>query len=335
MLHRDRTSSFPRVCRTNLLARFTISAAKPKTPSEEDVETTGLGETKPALGLQPAPVQPQSIVLPEPQIALPQGPYKIGLIDVGGKLPIDIHKLVKRLNGFGGNFHYGAGEKVSILGKFDLTHGYSDNHFWGFVREHIHGTEYAYGIGLTHLPLVEKDAFNRHDIVNGVGMITFHDYRKYTPINRDLEQYLVYLILCESFCLVGETQFEHNETECCLFDMCGNKDDLRPCLSNPQIVQGTNRCRTRLRRAGFSEQDLEAAQRMLRFVGRLKFRRLIDSLMTPTTTLLLGALLTEIAAVYMSKLPEVWSQVFDFAIVLCLVVSLAYSCIRAGRAPQY
>jgi hypothetical protein len=258
-----------------------------------------------------------------------QGPHEIALIDLGGRIPrsTSLEKIARKLNALQNTFHFSFLVKITALGEFDLLHGYKDGRFLGFVKDHLRGTEYRYGIGITHMPLLEHDAFNRHDQEHGRGVITFYNYKKYIPPSRDLEQYLAYLTLCETFCLVGKTHFEHKLKEACLFDMCLEKEDLRDCLTRPEIVEGTKKCQTRLRRVGFTAQDLEAGQRILEFVGRPKLEQLIPSLLSPASGVLIGLLGGELVAIF----PQVVTLYLSLAIAGVLGATMTYNYQRAHK----
>jgi hypothetical protein len=307
------------------ITRFRSLATGAITPSGDSIPK--VDEMKPSAPTEPTLITPVMPIRIEPKNV-------IGIFDLGGKLPIKIADLVKRLNSYGSNFRYRELNAVSPLDKYDILHGYSDRHLFDYVKERIHGTDCVCGIGLTHVSL-EPQAFNRHDRITWRhGVVSYYDYRKYTPIDRDLEQYLVYLILCESFCLVGKMHFEHDEQDYCLFDMCIHKEDLKHCLHNPKIVDGTNKCRTILRDRGFRAEDLEAADRMLNFVGSLKWKRLLSSLFTASTALLLGVLIRE-ALTYAPKLSEELTIAFDLILLMLLICSVIYSWSKAREVPEY
>jgi hypothetical protein len=261
---------------------------------------------------------------------IPAGrPLKIGLIDLGGRLPQRfLDDLAKKLNSRQSRFLFVSVVRIVDMGNYDLLHGYSDKHLFKLVEDHLRGTGPSHGIGVTHFPLLQHDAFNRHDQNRGIGVITYSDYKKYTPTNKDLEQYLSYLILCELYCIVGRTDFEHELREYCLFDLCRNKEDLRECLNNPQINEGTVKCKSLLIAAGFAEDDIAAGEAILGFVKRPKLLRLIPNLVSAWSGILIGLLGGQLIL----ELPVHFLQVSSIAIGILLGMSLVYNYYKSQKS---
>ena len=184
-------------------------------------------------------------------------PIKIGLVCFGGRIRADIGRMARNLNGVGDAFQYTyVKEKIAFPNKYTKPHCYSNEQYFAALQKanNVFDIEIDYWIGFTHDKL-EEDKFNTHDHNAGYGMITTNDIEKYKPIGMASEQYLSFLCLCESFCLVGKNHYEHKEVTYDLFDECGEKADLTECLNEPYI---SHTSRKKLDASGFKNDAGEA-----------------------------------------------------------------------------
>jgi len=244
----------------------------------------------------------------------------VALIDIGGRCEVNLGNLVKKLNSLQPDlFKFELfSPPLKDLGGYMGLHNYSDEQFFGALKNGIRGTDYGFGIGITHEELPES-SFNRHEENEGVGVITFDDASEYIPGGRTLEQYLGYLILCEAFCIVGGQHFEHDQRRYCLFDMCFKKKDLIRCLSEPTI---DNICRGRLTRAGFSRGDLEQANRVLAWVGSTSLRFAAgQAVNNAITMMLLGSLVTYLLRALSVTVTPPWFWQIAVGLLAGVVVS--------------
>lgn len=254
---------------------------------------------------------------------------RIALVDIGGRLPIDLQGVATKLNRLQtGLFLFQVvTPPITNLGTYDLLHYFSDQRLFSFIKGRIEGSDFRFGIGVTHETL-DKDRFNRHTEKEGVGVVTVDDAEKYKPLGKSLEKYLCFLILCEAFCVAGGEHFEHDERRFCLFDMCLKKDDLVTCLARPHICPD---CEERLENAGFSAQDIERAKQVLTYVGGTSpwdvFKEIVFT--NPIVWFLIGGLSLGILSQYIANFPTGWVRGIQGFL---LVVFLVYMWIRYRQA---
>jgi len=252
-------------------------------------------------------------------------PYRIALVDLGGRSRVNLKSLVKTLNKHVGNlFEFEVSTPaVTKLGEHDDEHCYSDARLFGFLKERIAHTDWDFAIGVTHARL-HGDCFNRHNESEGVGVVTVADANEYLAPGKSIQQYLCYLILCEAFCVVGGVQFEHEEVWYCLFDWCDQKEDLILCLEEPCIREC---CLRRVQDSGFSEDDLQEANRLLKYVGATNRLDIIaQAVQNPASLLLMGGLVGHILRGAFSDAPSlvVWGVVAALALLIGLCAWVKY-----------
>ena len=298
-------------------------------PLEND--RSAAGQDEPHQGLIPrARYGPRTKKL---ERAKSDRPCKIALVDLGGCSRVNWESLVKTLNKHLDHLFKFEHSTLAVteLGKHDDGHCYSDERLFGILETRIARTDWAFAIGITHARL-PGHCFNRHNESEGVGVVTVASANRYLPPGRSLEQYLCYLVLCEAFCIVGGLQFEHDEQWYCLFDMCTENEDLFECLQDPKIQK---RCRDDLLDSGFSEADLEEADRMLRYVGSTSPCRVVSQAVNnPASMLVLGSLAGYVLrALSGSPTPWVFSGVTLGLVLLALLFAwLNYE--RIKRKPD-
>jgi len=173
---------------------------------------------------------------------------------------LDLGRICEALNRAQGAFEYILlPEPVTYR---DLTmllpHQYGDEQHWALLVNAFQARRVVYNFGILIVTRELADSsFNRHNEASGLGIITLYQHQTYLPPLVDSEQYLMYLILCETYCIVGQRHFEHAEVRYCLFDMCNNKLDFIDCISAPLICK---RCLTALAEVGFEQEQIEASQ---------------------------------------------------------------------------
>ncbi|MFC1678715.1 hypothetical protein ACFL2T_00650 [Elusimicrobiota bacterium] len=201
-----------------------------------------------------------------------------------------------------------------------MRRGHSNKLLYGLIRQNIAGAG-RFGIALTHHQL-EDNSFNRHDEKVGVGIVTIHGARHFIPSGKTLQQYLSFLVLCEAFCLVGETDFEHSgRVDYCLFDLCTDKDDLGLCLTKSYIDKT---CRERLARAGgFTEGQVAEAEKILDYTRSIDHSfALKKGLGHPVSSLLAGLLAGCFVGTTISTLRGPFYQLVFFLVILLLLYSV-------------
>jgi hypothetical protein len=255
-------------------------------------------------------------------LARQRRPFQIALLDLGQLTNLNIPQLAQKLNSLQQIFHYAAVTPVDNLGDYDELHWHSYEKLFSLVHSHTIGTKFRYGIGIIHERL-PRDSFNFHDIERGTGVITVADAEQYNPPGKTLEQYAAYLILCETFNLVGGIEFEHPEVHYCLFDLCQTKANLINCIKKARIEDD---CLVQLGRAGFNENDIVAAKMILNFVAKTNVTNVIlKSLNNPIVGILCGGLIIQIIGNYFYDLPEPWPLVTLVVTAVGLVLAIALS----------
>lgn len=270
----------------------------------------------------------EEAVVPAPR----RRPIGIALVILGPQLRFDLNKLVRRLNGMQTLFNYFlVTPPVHDLGEPDEKHVYSDEVYFSRIEKRISGSQYDLGIGITYERL-QQSSFNRHDHMHGYGVVTMADFEKFTPRDKTLDQYLAYLLLCESFCLAGHQHFEHRAQKFCLFDECIELYDLFKCLQRPRICRDI--CEKRLLNSGFTEHDLLQARLVLDYVGRTSLMQVLDrSINNPVSGFFLGGLLVQLIYAYIANLPAPWLHGITGGLGVAFLLSLGWSYRRAQ--PRY
>jgi hypothetical protein len=135
----------------------------------------------------------------------------------------------------------------------------------------------------------------------GLGVITIQDYKMYSPAATKLEQYLAFLILCESFCIVSRHHIEHSERKFCLFDLCHDKKDLITSIMRAFIH---DQCIEDLLSFGFNEEDIAEANKILAYVRKPNTSAiLLKWLNDPRISITIGALIGILINILTAKFP--------------------------------
>jgi len=89
-----------------------------------------------------------------------------------------------------------------------LPHQYGDEQHWAVLLNAFQARAVAYNFAILVVTSELPDSsFNRHNEASGLGVITLYQHLTYLPPLVDSEQYLMYLILCETYCIVGQRHF--------------------------------------------------------------------------------------------------------------------------------
>lgn len=256
----------------------------------------------------------------------PERPAPIALMDLGGRLPLNLVGLAAKLNRMQNVFDFRVLDHVvshAEMGEYDLPHAYSDKHLFRLIRGRTNLAGYRYGIGVTHESL-ESSRFNSHDRTEfDVGAISIDSAENYIPLGRTVSQYLAYLLVCEAFCIIGKEHLEHPQSYACVFDECHRKDDLRKCLRRPDIE---DECQRKLADAGFSVKDIEGAMNILRFVRRPSLVHVIrQSIENPFTGFFVGGLLVHVFGTHIAHLTGIPGALIYLGLLSGLGFSLLYN----------
>jgi hypothetical protein len=156
--------------------------------------------------------------------------------------------------------------------KMEDKHNYSHAQHFSLLKQ----KQGKYKIGITQNAITEN-CFNAQDISNTnnlVGIVTTDDMEKFNVKGRSKRQYLAYLVLCVTICLLaGEDLEEGHEIKpdgLCLFDPCRGRDKLTRCLKEPHICR---ECLAHLDNNGLlSNEQIEDAKSILKFVKHKSFK---------------------------------------------------------------
>lgn len=233
-------------------------------------------------------------VAPETQVpVLTHRPVQIALHPIKGAEDAfwgiqkwhSLQHLAEVLNARQRVFQYTAEVELTPDGLLTEKHGYSKIGYYNCLADQIAHTSYDAAIGITHWDL-EESQFNQHCELRRVGVVTTSAFEAYLPSGGSLLKYLIYLILCESFCLTTALELEHKERNFCLFDACTLKDDLVRCLRRPQIEDD---CVRRLDSLGFAASELEEIADVLDYIGGTSWLHFAgEAVYTPGAGFLLG-----------------------------------------------
>lgn len=150
-----------------------------------------------------------------------------------------------------------------------LPHAFGDEQHWAVMLKAFQERNVSYNFGILIVTSELADSsFNRHNEMSGLGVITLYQHLTHLPPLVDSEQYLMYLILCETYCTVGQTHFEHGVVRYCLFDMCNNKADFIDCITTPQICNG---CLAALDAAGFEAEQIDASRGPFELIAKRRW----------------------------------------------------------------
>jgi len=261
---------------------------------------------------------PRGVLGLDPYFQLP--PYRVGLVDLGGESGLNFLKFTRKLNSLQNTFHYGKVSTVTELGIKDVLHGYSYENLFNMVQSHIEGTDFKFGVGIIHERL-EQDAFNHHSIDQRVGIISLRDFEEYIPFGRSKEQYLAYLLLCESFCIVGGVEFEHPEERDCLFDFCRDKLHFRQCMESAKIDKY---CQAKLlREGGFKPIEIEKSKKILDYAARINLKNWVNIFINNSITgFFIGGLLINLLSTKISKLYSPWPTLITIFLLFGFICSI-------------
>jgi hypothetical protein len=120
-------------------------------------------------------------------------------------------------------------------------------------------------IGVTTAYL-EVASFNRQNPERTCGIISTSEWRRFVPVGLDLSDYLTYLVLCVATLQCAPITFEeHRVSENCLFDLCEDRDQLKPCLAHASARHCEERLTTLV---GWNKAQVDLLERTLKTIKR-------------------------------------------------------------------
>jgi hypothetical protein len=212
----------------------------------------------------------------------------LAIVRVDSREDIPLKRVINKLNSLQTLFQYKIVNPPMSLDEYDLRHLYSDKIYFETMAHRIEKSPLKWAITIVSEEL-EDGSFNRHNQEAGFGVISVKHYKEYLPSGRNLDQYLAFLILCESFCLVSGQHLEHHLRKFCLFDICDDKNDLIECIRISFIHEA---CKTKIIDAGFKESDILEAEKILAFVRKPDtFYKINKFISSPLISLQIGIFL--------------------------------------------
>ena len=253
---------------------------------------------------------------------------RVALVPVGRRDELDLAHLAKQLNSKQTanepRFEFAVALAVP-LPKRKGRRLYEDTEILPVVKNVLrnHGG-YQYAIGITSAPL-EENSFNRHSCATGpeatrnAGIITIGDWKRYTPPGVSIEQYVAFLVMCESVCLhSGFEEWTHKPE--CLFDLSNEKHDLIVSLLHADICKDCEE-QDQLQKV---TEFLPNVRRVLRWVHRVSFASLVrDAVGKPIWMITLGfaanALLNAVTAKVLDPVNAASYSNFNLNLVFAVV----------------
>ncbi len=195
---------------------------------------------------------------------LPGQKIRVGLAICGDVESLKMQKFCQKLNSLGDIFEYSLQPNISINPngeEYDAPHCHSHARYFKRLKAARTLLDECPDllIGITHDSL-EGSVFNKHNESENLGIVTTYNFEDYLPLGMVKEQFVAYLVLCESFCIASEKDLEHEESRFDLFDLCREKSDLAKCLEKPYIGKES---RKSLLAEGFPDQ---AGLKILKYV---------------------------------------------------------------------
>ncbi|PIF71269.1 hypothetical protein [Flavobacterium sp. 2] len=156
---------------------------------------------------------------------------------------------------------------------------YSDDNIKNLLPEVYSGD---FLLAITHIPLEDNYYARRFD--NNRICATFYEIADFLKVSNIPFENLVYRLLYSYFLIYKRygdripkrsetTNFTHDETRGCLFDMNGIKSDIIYSTNKPQLC---NKCIDKLKNEGIEESVLNEIQRELKKIDKDLYYKILD-----------------------------------------------------------
>ena len=203
--------------------------------------------------------------------------YTVALVDVGENLPLDIHRLVKRLNSLQKSFHFVQRGVItaSVLGQPDIEDEWYDvAKVLQIIAAKTDTNGFDLVIGITKVKISnqadvgakpEKNYFSLSDLQR-ISIISAHPkVLKYHSEKKGIDRYISFLAICELLINLSHANLSHFGEEPCLFNECEDRATLCDCISKGHICAD---CITQLKKANVSNSILQDAKKVLHWCRR-------------------------------------------------------------------
>ena len=209
---------------------------------------------------------------------------RVGLIDVGEQLPFDLSRLAERLNREQAEFRFQVlgVMTAAVLGPPTVKdRAYEASAVHQGLKALGRRRECDYMIGVTHVRIEAKPPgstrfepyFSLGDFAEAAIVSVHPSMARCRGPTMTMDQYVAYLLMCETLILTAGRDLSHTVNRRCLFDECQDRYELRHCIESGTIC---NECKTELEESNVPHAAVNACLQVLkwcrskrwRFVGR-------------------------------------------------------------------
>ncbi|MBL7867894.1 MAG: hypothetical protein JNM71_07715 [Flavobacterium lindanitolerans] len=211
-----------------------------------------------------------------------------------GEIPIKLDKQIisKRVSNF---FIIDKIVNIPITSNADGQNwDYSDDNINGLLPINYSGD---FLLTITHVPL--EDNYYARRFSNNRICATLYEIADILKVSNIPIENLIYRLLY-SYLLIYKrygnripqqneiTNFTHDETRKCLFDMNGIKSDVIYSTNKPQLC---SECLIRLKKDGITENDLNQIQKELKKINKVLYYRILDFIQqNPIWTIIISSI---------------------------------------------
>ncbi len=236
---------------------------------------------------------------------------KVGLVDLGERLPISLRRLESEMNKHLTNFHFQLLEPVTTgrIGNPTIQNEWYDAHvLFQHLQSHRDFSKCDFLIGITHVKMTElplnksherRDYFSLSDF-NKLSVISLNHavYRHNSP-SKTTYQYVGYLITGELLINLAKQDLMHSATHYCLFDDCEDRSDFSKGMQKGEICID---CLSKLDKAGVGNDIVNQFKTLLRWCRRTSVCFALGrTILNPLTSLSLGTGTGWLCATLLSK----------------------------------
>lgn len=204
-------------------------------------------------------------------------PFKVGLVDVGENLPLNIHHLATKLNSLQSAYHFEEAGVVTaqILGDPDVdVEWYDTTRLLDLISAKVNSDRLDFIIGLTSSKITneaelsgkpDKDYFSMSDfkkfsIISANGKVL-----RYNPKHKSVQTYVSHLIIGELLVNLAGENLSHLGEVPCVLNECEDRDTLTDCIKKGQIC---TTCITRLKGKNVGDFAIANAKKILSWSTR-------------------------------------------------------------------
>jgi hypothetical protein len=223
--------------------------------------------------------------------------HRVGLIDLGERLPLKVMGLAKKLNSLQRTFEF---EQAGVLTSATLgdpeveAKWYDIPRLFALVRT-LATSRYDYVVGITNcrithtedqLPSPERDYFSRSDYEKVAIISVSKSLLKYHSAGKSISQFAGFLLISEIAIMAAKKNLTHYGNIHCVFNECEDRELLSGCIESGEICDN---CVTEIKKANIPDGTLASVRKILRWCGKNSWRHAFTHAMQhPMTGLALG-----------------------------------------------